>query len=413
MQGTLFFVHGTGVRQEGYDRTIQAVQGEAGRILEVKVIGCPWGPKLGVSADKVSLTLPPEVRTKGVTGEPPSEAELAVASWALLTDDPLFELRLVASSTGNAPTEVVVNAPRPDQTAIKMLDDLRKADPDLTVTGVTPEDFRSAVTTVRDSDELQAAARAVGGIDPILIEAVARAVTAQILAIHRLDAPGTEPVIAVSGDVRDKFVERLQATMSPARTKGAVINWLKDRVLGFASSGATAIILSRRQGLTSGNTPPIGDIIYYQRRGKDIADLVANQIKEVKANDANRPIVAVGHSLGGIILVDLLSRDKDAYDAVDLLVTAGSQSPLFFAIDSLETLRPSASGQRLFKPWLNIYNRSDFLSFCAKPIFGPDDDRIWDESVDPGVPFPASHGAYWQHDRTYELIKSHWPSWAK
>jgi hypothetical protein len=90
-------------------------------------------------------------------------------------------------------------------------------------------------------------------------------------------------------------------------------------------------------------------------------------------------------------------------------VTAGSQSPLFFAIDALETLRPTSSDGPAFVPWLNIYNPSDFLSFCASDLFGPSDE-IWDRAVDPRVPFPASHSAYWHDDTVYELIKERWPA---
>jgi hypothetical protein len=64
---------------------------------------------------------------------------------------------------------------------------------------------------------------------------------------------------------------------------------------------------------------------------------------------------------------------------------------------------------RPFTPWLNIYNRSDFLSFCAERVF-PGIDGIQDSGVDPGVPFPEAHSAYWYHDPVYELIKSAWPS---
>ena len=107
------------------------------------------------------------------------------------------------------------------------------------------------------------------------------------------------------------------------------------------------------------------------------------------------------------MLVDLLSR-PDA-PPVDLLVTAGSQAPMLYAIDSLERLRRGDVQARPFTPWLNIYNRRDFLSFVAARIF-PGVSSIRDEEVDPGVPFPESHSAYWYHDRVYQLIRDAWPS---
>jgi hypothetical protein len=62
-----------------------------------------------------------------------------------------------------------------------------------------------------------------------------------------------------------------------------------------------------------------------------------------------------------------------------------------------------------FTPWLNIYNRQDFLSFVAGRVF-QGVSGITDEEVDPGVPFPESHSAYWYSNRVYELIRRHWPA---
>lgn len=88
-------------------------------------------------------------------------------------------------------------------------------------------------------------------------------------------------------------------------------------------------------------------------------------------------------------------------------MTAGSQSPMFFAVDALERLRPGAASAP-FRPWLNIYDRRDFLSFVATGIW-PDVDGLTDAEVDSGVPFPQSHSAYWHTDRTYQLIRDAWP----
>ena len=111
----------------------------------------------------------------------------------------------------------------------------------------------------------------------------------------------------------------------------------------------------------------LADILYYQRRGRDIRDYVARSLL-----DRERPLTVVGHSLGGVVLVDLLS--SGSAPPVDRLVTVGSQAPLFYAIDALEHLRPGA-GPEPFTPWLNIYNEADLLSFCAERVF-PGTERI-------------------------------------
>ena len=76
-------------------------------------------------------------------------------------------------------------------------------------------------------------------------------------------------------------------------------------------------------------------------------------------------------------------------------MTVGSQSPLFYAIDSLDSVRRTDDGAKPqpFTPWLNIYDRSDFLSFVAKEVF-TGAGGITDAEIASGVPFPASHSAY-------------------
>src|ERR1700694_4109210 len=99
MPGTLFFVHGTGVREAGYKNTLTDLQDGCDRLdLRVRVAGCSWGSELGVVTDRVDETLPPEVTTRAVSTVTASAdpVEVAVAKWGLLLDDPLFELRVAA-----------------------------------------------------------------------------------------------------------------------------------------------------------------------------------------------------------------------------------------------------------------------------------------------------------------------------
>ncbi len=402
MRGTLLFVHGTGVRQEGFDMTWQAIRDGAERngISGISFVGCPWGPKFRASFDDISDVLPQEVSTRdAIASLVPTEAALIAANWALLVEDPLFELRLAASEIP-ADSPPVVGARRPDQAVQDMLDGLQDSDLNLDGTGLELSEVARAAETIKSAPELKGAAGALRPADPELIEAIARAVVASVLATHEQDPPGTSPVIALNGPVRDALVDQIEEALAPPATRIAGVNWLRRKATKFASRKATALMLGRREGLTGTSLPAIADILFYQQRGDEIRRFVAEELR-----DLDRPTVAVGHSLGGVVLVDLLSKENRT---VDLLVTVGSQAPLFFAIDALEHLRPNHASPRPFTPWLNIYNPYDFLSFCAKRIF-KDLPEIWDEAVDPGVGFPASHSSYWHDDATYELIQSHWP----
>jgi hypothetical protein len=281
-----------------------------------------------------------------------------------------------------------------------MLKGLQARVPDLVGTGLTAIEVSQAAESIAATAELRNAASAAGAAaDEELVRVIARAVVARALAPYRSDSTGTGPAALYDREARDALVARLEAALSPARTRG-LGDWIKDRLIGFTTSVATSFTRDRRQNYTGLSMPAVGDILFYQRRGSEISQLTRESLTA-----CSPPVVAVGHSLGGIVLVDILSQANPP--RVDLLVTVGSQSPLFYAVDALENLRLFNSIARPFTPWLNIYDQSDFLSYCAARIFNGVS-GIEDVEVSSGVPFPESHGAYWHLDRTYELIRGSW-----
>jgi hypothetical protein len=157
-------------------------------------------------------------------------------------------------------------------------------------------------------------------------------------------------------------------------------------------------------------SPGLGDILLYQRRGEDILAAIEAKIVELSAQGGK--LVVLGHSLGGIMLVDLLSRPRAAGKLpVSRLITAGSQSPMLFKCDALGTMRlkvalPAGSP---FTPWLNIFDRNDFLSFCGSRAFPGVTTGVEDFEVECGVPFPEAHSAYFHLDAVYNKIATIWP----
>jgi hypothetical protein len=263
------------------------------------------------------------------------------------------------------------------------------------------DEVREAATIVKGSWEFSQAALIAGNaLDADFVEAVARAVVAQVLVEHRADELGLQPELAFQPQLRSDVVDLVIATLFSGETRGPV-TWLKAKVVRFAETLGTHYAVPRRRRIMGLSSAALADILYYQRRGQDIRDYVAHSL-----HGRERPLTVVGHSLGGVILVDLLS--SDAAPPVDLLVTVGSQAPLFYAIDALEHLRPGA-GPEPFTPWLNIYNEEDLLSFCAERVF-PGNDSIVDYPVDAGVGFPESHSAYWGVEKVFDEIKAHWPA---
>jgi hypothetical protein len=160
---------------------------------------------------------------------------------------------------------------------------------------------------------------------------------------------------------------------------------------------ATDVLLHRRAGLMQ-EILGVADVLVYQRVGEPIREVVRAALASVP--DAERPLIALGNSLGGIILVDTL-RDPDA-PRPDLLVTVGSQAPV---LQTFGGLGPDASPP--FQPWLNIYDTRDLFAFVAQPVW-PDQPGIRDARVDLGLAFPDVHGpAYLSHAAVIDAILEH------
>ncbi|MCX4986515.1 hypothetical protein [Streptomyces sp. NBC_00572] len=415
MEGSLVFVHGTGVR-EGVKDTLEKVRtGMEGLGLPRESVSAPhWGEKVGPADLDVTPILPESsVSTRAAMEvEAPESGESEAATWGLLIEDPLIELRIRAAARPG-PADVVLGVVPLQVEVQQRMDGAAVPQGALKAAGVTDEELRSAITSVRDSDVLigivRAMDRARNKDEPVdaneqklLLDAVSRSVVAFILRGHRIAVPPKLSPIAISGDERTQFVDAVSDTLSGAPTRGVVTQSLW-KVLGpLAVRIGNAKAKEHRAKLMDPFSDFIRDVAFYIRRGEAVREVLATAISDLPPNG---PVVVVGHSLGGIAMVDLLSGDDAPH--VDLLVTAGSQAPYLYLLDALVSLEPGKNAKP-FTPWLNIYSPADFLSFRAAPAFDGVS-GIVDRDVDAGVPFPESHSAYWAHAATYALIKDNWP----
>jgi hypothetical protein len=408
MRGTLFFVHGAGVRSEGLKQTLARIQDALKRNAfdGVELRHSAWGDQAGVTVGDLVATMP-EPRTRDITGRDWSPADEAAARWSYLLNDPLFELRLAGATVGDgADIGVAVGVQRADQAIVAMVRGVEARPPDLTSSGLSQKEFADAARSIEASEELAAAARGAHASDGAFVEAIARAIVAAALSPHRSDAPGTEPAALVDPATRDKLVAATAAQLAPAPTRGFFGDLFKRAVVPLVTKQAMNFAAERRATVMGLNARTIADVLSYQRRSEGIRTAIETDLKTV----GKRPIVALGHSLGGIALVDVLSRD--GHPPVDLLVTVGSQSPMLFAFDALDLIRPGST-VRPFTPWLNIYSRQDFVSFLAAKIFkgvgGNAEPRITDVAIEMELPFPDSHSGYWADDRVWHQVKRAWP----
>lgn len=412
MGGTLLFIHGTGVRKAGFEQSMESLAAglkKAGR-PDITVAGFLWGDPLGVKIDDAAINavLPP-AKAKDIGGD---DSQWEAALWAQLLEDPLFELRMAAIR--DAGPGGVQAAPLP---GVGQLPDIlvsarvaalpgKLQDP--LPGGVSAAVIGQAASDISQSPELaQAALAAPDPDDPDLNRAIARAIVAEALVRSRAEIGEGPDALYVITDRRD-LVQLVSDLLVPA-TKG-LGGWLFDKIKGAAEVWATGYGKKRRDGLMTGAGPGIGDILLYQRRGDTILSAIELEILKLATN--GEPLIALGHSLGGIMLVDLLSRPRAGGPLpVVKLITVGSQSPAFFACDALATIRrnqPLAVGAP-FIPWLNVFDRNDFLSFCASRAFPGAPDGIEDFEIASGVSFPDSHSAYFRQDAFFTKIVSAWP----
>ncbi|MGW4897415.1 hypothetical protein ACWEQL_34960 [Kitasatospora sp. NPDC004240] len=410
------FVHGTGVRREGFDPLFALVAEELGaRFPDAEVAPCYWGDEYGAAlgAGGASIPgfpgLPAQAGPTGPTGPtgPWSPVAEEHDDWTLLLADPLCELRVLAELTTEDYGFGFPGAPHPGALATELLSGLA-ADPATAATGAGGARLAELLDATGLTPHLPGALRQVDGaeefaraceqaFDPVagaeLTAATARALVAQLLA----DAG---PGALCTGDERDRLVELFAdlfggTARGPAGRAAAVLGRLGMRV------GGQRLLDAKRGTLTVGATPALGDILRYQARGGALRAFLAERITA-----APGPTVVIGHSLGGIALVDCLAlaaADGAPLPGLDLLVTVGSQAPFLHELGALNGLEPGAALPPGFPDWLNLYDPRDLLGYRAGPVF-PGDPRVTDREVSSRQPFPHCHSAYFKLPAVYDAI---------
>ncbi|MFF4579385.1 hypothetical protein [Streptomyces sp. NPDC001389] len=400
------FVHGTGVRRDRHDTLFALVRERlAARFPGAAVDSCFWGDRFGAGLGSGGRSVPGLHRG---TADP---ADAETAEWGLLLADPLCELRVLAEAgwDTDGPGYDDPFAPPGVQPAgagvLDLLHRLAEAPGDargesgelralLDGTGLAPG-FRPALEAAAGSAEAaRAGARAAAEPQAReLATALARAVTAGALATAGADADCTAAE-------RDRLVELLTTRLGGgARVPGARAAALLGRLALRVST--QPLLNAWRGSLTVGATPALGDILRYQARGTELRAFLHGRITAEPG-----PTVLIGHSLGGIALVDLLALEAASGGPVpgaELLVTVGSQAPYLYELGALTALPPGSALPYGFPRWLNVYDRQDVLSYLAGPVF-PGDPRVTDHEVRSRQPFPASHSAYWKQPSLYEHI---------
>jgi hypothetical protein len=378
--GTIIFVHGTGVRLTSFDGASQnAADRAAASGIRKQFVPCAWGDALGAQFSGLSLPDPPP-------NQKLKEDEQDFAEWTWLFDDPLFELyTLTIRDTSSQPRTI----PKPGQKPkwLELWEKIALYEPSeelrllLEKNGYERLWSEAWSRIVRVSPIPKQAFEMSANELPDAVHALARALVAQI---HVLAAE--EGIPCPSRTLRDALVRRM------------TLDW-RQQVYGLGTffanivkRSATRALRRHRSGLSSAAALPIGDILLYQSRGADIRKFIRYKIEH-----AEPPVSLVAHSLGGIACFDLLALPDPP--SVAHLVTAGSQSPLFYELGALHSLKLPEQPAN-FPPWLNLFDRNDFLSYVAHRLFP----SAQDVEIESGQPFPDSHSAYFSNAVVWTTI---------
>ena len=95
---TVIFVHGTGVREDAYRESFGKITAALDKLNGVSVAPAYWG-YLGSQLHAGGASIPEYDATRALEDDQAATAtdqEYSIELWAILYDDPLFELRVLA-----------------------------------------------------------------------------------------------------------------------------------------------------------------------------------------------------------------------------------------------------------------------------------------------------------------------------
>lgn len=400
MTGSVFVIHGVGNRDRGgFDKTVARLQDAVGGRCDMKAVY--WGD-LGADDRWVDLTIPSAGEPRGAeaTGSrevrdgpelqaPQSEPSMTILAAALLSPIQPGVPAEVRETSGESQIELVAAA------AVKRLETRSAAGEEVRDEGnVGP--VQAAAVREAIAEHWASTTWLRQATDPLLLQEIGAAIA----------APLTDPSMTVTPgggeEVRDEELRAIDI-------RGFVKRRIDDlnRVVGATVSSAAGRLnryLRTEQGPAM--TRFFGDVLVYQRHRREIHERVRATIDEVDpalGRDPEAQVQVVGHSLGGVIAVDMATADEPLWTRS--LVTFGSQSPFFHVCDPRGgQLRPYTDGTLVRLPpslgaWTNLWEPMDPLAFIAAKVF-----RMHDGSAP--IDLPVSHLAssgLWTHSAYWHL----------
>ncbi|BCL84323.1 hypothetical protein ccbrp13_67880 [Ktedonobacteria bacterium brp13] len=410
--GTVLFVHGAGIRFPDDREMFEQIKIALAHYRpDLAVSFCTWGEHLGTRLHAGGAAIPHYTHKEDTT-----QTTADVALWSHLQQDPWYELRALVNKQQRQQIlnlEPVsyherlgslrpfmkrphVNKSMEEHWEIRD-SRLRALEFPLTLQiKLTAANLDQAFATAKQmlfaSSMYQDALRNVQMATDVemLAPILARAV---IALMQQNPSRNTENQLQENRRLRDDIIMLLTVEFARALHTDNVKSggqWQQLRRSVFARSQQER----QRRILLDMFTPFIGDVIFYQARGEQLRDLILAHIQHVTP-----PITLLGHSLGGVACVDILAQHQ--LPQVHSLITAGTQAPLLYEMDALQSLFYGQALPSHFPPWLNIYDMRDILSYVGEELFP---DKIQDIRVNNRHAYPQAHNTYWTNPETWQAV---------
>lgn len=200
---------------------------------------------------------------------------------------------------------------------------------------------------------------------------------------------------------------------------GGIGDKIKGAVTALADRARNSVSTSLSNAFRDDLNPLVGrflgDVFTYLKGGgaaggdvrSEIQSRVAKAVIEAHsaAKKSGDKLVLVGHSLGGVILYDMLSSPGHAglpaSLSVDLFMTVGSQPGFFEELGLFDFKRPagvaSTPGPDAAKVWHNVFDPIDVFGFRATPMFSKAEDYQFDSVTG----LLSSHTTYFKRPQFY------------
>jgi len=372
----LLFVHGTGVRQSGYDESAAKIGRRlADSGLDIQLAECRWGESLGVEPQQARLSIPGYEDTGG-TGLVDREEIL----WNALLHEPAIEMHQLAMSK----RKLASSGTDGRDGVFKRLLALADEPPPGFAEHELDEFLPAAVEAVRQDYE-----RLLQSLPDYLEPGDLGMVFARTIVVRVLIGAAERERSPLDTGQRVKLIDSIKTILVGER-RGVF-----GKALGMLAPLVTPYIVGNRGKLTDIVTGQVGDILCYQANGAEIRQFIADRLRALGDDD----VVVFAHSLGGIASLEAIIEHKPGN--VVALVTFGSQAPLLLEIGALAQLKPGNPLPPAVPHWLNFHDLNDPLSYVAGKLFSK---RVSDYQVNSGRGFMAAHSAYLDSDQMWTQL---------